>query len=105
MRATQASPAPTDTSVSFTTHGMGEAFAGWMRVLRNPAVAQLVVINLLFTVAFTAMEAVFPLFTQHSFGWKAIQNGYVFTYAGVVIVLMQGSLVGQLVKRWGERSL
>jgi MFS transporter, DHA1 family, tetracycline resistance protein len=105
MRATQASPVPTDTSVSFTTHGMGVAFAGWMRVLRNPAVARLVVINLLFTVAFTAMEAVFPLFTQHSFGWKAIQNGYVFTYAGVVIVLMQGGLVGQLVKRWGERSL
>ncbi len=93
------------TTVPFTNHGMGGVLAGWRRVLRNPVVARLVVINLLFTVAFTAMEAVFPLFTQHAFGWKAIQNGYVFTYAGVVIVLMQGGLVGQLVKRWGERSL
>jgi DHA1 family tetracycline resistance protein-like MFS transporter len=95
-------PVPT---VPFTNHGMGGVLAGWRRVLRNPVVARLVVINLLFTVAFTAMEAVFPLFTQHAFGWKAIQNGYIFTYAGVVIVLMQGGLVGQLVKRWGERSL
>ena len=93
------------TTVPFTSQGMGVVLAGWRRVLRNPAVARLMVINLLFTVAFTAMEAVFPLFTQHVFGWKAIQNGYVFTYAGVVIVLMQGGLVGQLVKRWGERSL
>ena len=91
--------------VLFTNRGMGGVLAGWRRVLRNSAVARLVVINLLFTIAFTAMEAVFPLFTQHSFGWKAIQNGYIFTYAGIVIVLMQGGLVGRLVKRWGERSL
>ncbi len=92
-------------TVPFTTRGMGGVLAGWRWVLRNAAVARLVVINLLFTVAFTAMEAVFPLFTQHSFGWKAIQNGYIFTYAGFIIVLMQGGLVGRLVKRWGERSL
>ena len=92
-------------TVPFTNRGMGGVLAGWRRVPRNPAVARLVVINLLFTVAFTAMEAVFPLFTQHSFGWKAIQNGYLFTYAGIIIVLMQGGLVGRLVKRWGERSL
>src|SRR6266568_2242781 len=89
-------------TVPFTNRGMGGVLAGWRWVLRNPAVARLVAINLLFTVAFTAMEAVFPLFTQHSFGWKAVQNGYIFTYAGIVIVLMQGGLVGQLVKRWGE---
>jgi multidrug resistance protein len=92
-------------TVPFTNRGMGGVLAGWRWVLRNPVVARLVVINLLFTVAFTAMEAVFPLFTQHSFGWKAIQNGYIFTFAGIVIVLMQGGLVGRLVKRWGERSL
>ncbi len=80
-------------------------FAGWRQVLRHPAVARLVVVNLLFTVAFTAMETVFPLFTQHSFGWTARQNGYIFTYAGIVIVLMQGGMVGQLVKRVGERRL
>jgi MFS transporter, DHA1 family, tetracycline resistance protein len=79
--------------------------AGWRQVLRNAAAARLVLINLLFTIAFTAMEAIFPLFTQHAFGWTAMQNGYVFTYVGIIIVIMQGGLVGQLVKRFGERSL
>jgi MFS family permease len=50
-------------------------------------------------------EAVLPLFTQHAFGWTALQNGAIFTYAGMFIVLMRGSLVGKLVKCWGEGSL
>ncbi|GAC1350568.1 MAG: hypothetical protein NVSMB27_34280 [Ktedonobacteraceae bacterium] len=74
-------------------------------MLRHPAVTRLVVMNLLFTVAFTAMETVFVLFTQHAFGWTAMQNGYIFAYIGVIIVLMQGGLVGQLARRWGERRL
>lgn len=79
--------------------------AGWRQVLRSPAVARLVLINLLFTVAFSAMETVFPLFTQHTFGWGAAQNGYVFTYVGFIIVIMQGGLVGQLVKHFGEKGV
>jgi MFS family permease len=51
------------------------------------------------------METVFPLLTQKNFGWGATQNGYVFTYVGFIIVLMQGGLVKQLVKRYGERNL
>jgi MFS family permease len=80
-------------------------FTGWGQTLRQPAVARLVTISLLFTLAFTAMEAVFPLFSQHAFGWTAEQNGYIFTYVGVVIVIMQGGLVGRLVKRLGEQRL
>lgn len=79
-------------------------FGGW-RSLRYPAVARLVGINLLFTIAFTAMETVFPLFSQRVFGWTAEQNGYIFTYVGVVVVVMQGGLVGQLVRRFGEKAL
>src|SRR5216683_4552071 len=101
MRATTEVSIP----MPFTNHGRGVMLAGWRQVLRHPAVSQVVVINLLFTLAFTAMEAVFPLFTQHSFGWTALQNGYIFTYVGIAIVLMRGGLAGRLVKRWGERSL
>ena len=78
---------------------------GLGQLLRNTTVTRLIMINLLFTMAFTAMEAVFALFSQHTFGWTAKENGYVFTYVGFVVVLMQGGLVGQLVKRFGERKL
>lgn len=85
--------------------GVSALFTGWQRTLRQPAVARLVAINLLFTLAFTAMEAIFPLFSQRVFGWTAEQNGYIFTYVGVVIVIMQGGLVGRLVKYVGEHRL
>lgn len=80
-------------------------FVGWRNAFGNATVARLVLINLLYTVAFTGMETVFALFTQHTFGWTAMQNGLLFTYIGVIVVLMQGGLVGQLVKRLGEQRL
>jgi multidrug resistance protein len=80
-------------------------FAGWRYAMRRPAIARLVLIHLLFTVAFTAMETIFPLFSQHTFGWTASQNGYVFTFVGVIVVLMHGGLVAQLVKRWGVQRV
>lgn len=79
--------------------------AGWRQAIHNSALARLVLVNLLFTIAFTAMEALFPLFTQQEFHWGAMQNGYIFTYVGIVIVIMQGGLVGQLVKRFGEKRV
>ena len=84
---------------------VGSFISSWGTALRRPIMARLIVINLLFTLAFTAMEAVYPLFTQHTFGWDARQNGYVFAYVGIIIVIVQGGLVGQLVKRFGERAL
>ncbi len=80
-------------------------FGGWQKALGNAAVARLVGINLLYTVAFTGMETVFALFTQDTFGWTAVQNGLLFTYIGVVVVVMQGGLVGLLVKWLGEQRL
>jgi DHA1 family tetracycline resistance protein-like MFS transporter len=85
--------------------GISVIFSGWKNALHYPAVVRLVIVNLFYTVAFTAMEAVFPLFTQHGFGWNATQNGYVFTYVGFIVVIMQGGLVGQLVKRWNEHGV
>ncbi len=93
------------TTSASAKQGRGLLPTGMGRLLRNSAVTRLIAINLLFTVAFTAMEAVYPLFSQHTFGWTAKENGYIFTYVGIVIVLMQGGLVGRLVKRFGERSL
>ncbi len=79
--------------------------AAWRDALRSPTLVALIVTNLLFTLAFTAMEALFPLFSQHIFRWGATQNGYLFTYIGCIVIIMQGGLVGRLVKRWNEQSV
>ncbi len=91
--------------VAPTIPGRRMAVAEWRQVQRHPLVVRLVVVNLLFTIAFTSMETVFALFTQHDFGWTTRQNGYLFTYIGLLIVFMQGGVVGQLARRWGERRL
>jgi fucose permease len=51
------------------------------------------------------METVLPLFTQHYFGWTGVQNGYIFTYVGIIAVIVQGGVVRQLVKVWSERTV
>lgn len=80
-------------------------FMVWRNAMRYPAVIPFVLINLFYTIAFTAMEAIFPLFSQHTFGWGATQNGYIFTYVGIIVVIMQGGLVGRLVKHWNEQTV
>ncbi|HEX8730444.1 MAG TPA: MFS transporter, partial [Ktedonobacterales bacterium] len=80
-------------------------FAGLGATLRQPAIIQLLAINLLYTLAFTAMEAMYPLFSQKVFGWGATQNAYIFVYVGVLMVIVQGGLVGRLAKRWGAQGL
>ncbi|GCE05547.1 MFS transporter [Dictyobacter aurantiacus] len=80
-------------------------WSGWQRALNAPIVLRLVIVNLLFTIAFTSMETIFPLFSQQKFGWNSVQNAYLFTYVGFIVVLMQGGLVGRLVKRWNEQKL
>ncbi|HEY7782143.1 MAG TPA: MFS transporter [Ktedonobacterales bacterium] len=95
-----------ETTVPTPTARVRDALvAGWGRALRRPGVARLVAINLLYTVAFTGMETVFVLLTQRTFGWTARQNGFLFAYVGVVIVVMQGGVVGQVVKGLGERRV
>lgn len=89
-----------------TTHaGVSVLVSGWGKAIHNGPVVSLVLVTLLYTLAFTGMETVFPLLTQKFFGWKSLQNGYVFMYVGILIVLMQGGMVRPLVKRYGERNL
>jgi multidrug resistance protein len=85
--------------------GMALLFSGWGKAIHQSAIRSLVLVNLLYTLAFAGMESVFALLTQKNFGWASTQNGYVFTYVGVIVVLIQGGLVRQLVKRWGERNV
>jgi len=73
--------------------------------LRIPDVRRLIVITLLFTTAFAAMETVLPLFTQSALGWGAPENGAAFALVGLLLVIIQGGLIGRLVKRVGELRL
>src|SRR5262249_17200455 len=58
-----------------------------------------------FIVAFSIMTTSFSLYTMFRFGYDAQHTGYLFAYVGVISVIVQGGLIGRLVKRFGEISL
>ncbi|HLZ70521.1 MAG TPA: MFS transporter [Dehalococcoidia bacterium] len=57
------------------------------------------------TFAFVSLEATFALFSQQQFGLGPAGFGIVFTYLGLLIVCVQGGLVGRLSRRYEERAL
>ncbi len=92
-------------SPSYTTGRVNVLLAGWRYARHSSPLLTLVIVQLLFTSAFTALETVLPLFTQYYLGWTTSQNGYLFTYVGIIAIVMQGGLVRRLVRLWNERAI
>lgn len=66
----------------------------------------LVVATYFFLVAgFTVMTTLFALFTARRFGYDAHATGFLFGFIGIVTVIVQGGLIGRLVKMFGETNL
>ncbi|MCC6522601.1 MAG: MFS transporter [Polyangiaceae bacterium] len=55
--------------------------------------------------AFAAMENTLSLAAADRFGLHDQQIGYVFAFVGVVLVVVQGGLIGPLTRRFGETRL
>jgi DHA1 family tetracycline resistance protein-like MFS transporter len=74
-------------------HGRGVMFA-------------LVVATSFFLIAgFAIMTTLFALFTEKRFGYDAHANGYLFGFIGIIAVIVQGGLIGRLIKIFGEVAL
>ena len=75
---------------------------GFRRAFRDPALMRIVATTFLFYLAFAGMESTFALYSGRIFGWGGTQNGYYMTLIGVSMIVVQGFLVGRLVKRLRE---
>ncbi len=65
-----------------------------------------IVVTYFFTITgFAIMTTLFALFTEKHFGFDAHQTGYVFGFIGIISVILQGGLIGRLVKMFGETVL
>jgi MFS transporter, DHA1 family, tetracycline resistance protein len=66
----------------------------------------LVIATYFFLIAgFAIMTTLFALFTAKRFGYDAHANGYLFGFVGLISVIVQGGLIGRLVKKFGEVAL
>jgi MFS family permease len=52
--------------------------------------------------AFSAIEAMFPLFAEDRFGWNELEIGLFMALVGLVLGVTQGLLVAPLIRAWGE---
>jgi len=61
----------------------------------------------LFSFSFSLFMSGFALFAEHNehFHWGADEVGYLFAYSGLLGILLQGGLLGRLVKKFGELRL
>lgn len=83
----------------------GRSFRYVLNSLKQPRLAFVLIIYFLFIVAFSIMTTSFSLYTMFRFGYDATHTGYLFAYVGLIAVIIQGGLIGRLVKRFGELPL
>ena len=88
-----------------TSAAQGRSWRRLFSSLRNPRLAFVLTIYFLSIVAFSLMTASFSLFLMFRFGYDAFHNGWVFAMVGIVSAVIQGGLIGRLVKRYGEPNL
>jgi MFS family permease len=75
------------------------------KVFSNPQVRRLCLAFFLFFLAFNGFTAVLVLYFKEMFGWGPGRSAAAFLVVGVVATLVQGGLIGPLVKRFGEWRL
>jgi multidrug resistance protein len=83
----------------------GRGLSQLIESLRQPRLGFVLIIYFMFIVAFSIMTTTFSLYTMFRFGYDAKHNGYLFAYVGIIAVIIQGGLIGRLVKRFGELPL
>ena len=74
-------------------------------ILANGALVQMLLIFFISMAAFVMMESTFAMFLNDTFGYTARKVGWFFALAGLVIIIVQGGLVGRLSKLLGEWAL
>jgi MFS family permease len=85
-------------------------WSAYAQYFERPVLAALLGQMLLFGIAFTTFTSGFALFAERTFTWNGHpftprEIGYLFAYAGFLGIILQGGLIGRLVKQFGEPNL
>jgi MFS transporter, DHA1 family, tetracycline resistance protein len=82
----------------------------YRRYFRDRDLARLLAQWLLFSFSFATFVSGFALFAERRYTWNGHpvgvrEVGYIFAYNGFLGIIMQGGVVGRMVKWWGERRV
>lgn len=77
----------------------------FVQAMRHPVIGMCIALTFVMTLAFAGMESSFTLFAEEVRGLDARRVGRMFGVAGLTMIIVQGGLIGRLVKRFGEAPL
>jgi predicted MFS family arabinose efflux permease len=80
-------------------------FTAFFREMGRPGIRRVILIYFLTVLAFSAMEATYAFLARERYGLDQAHVGILFAYIGVIVVIVQGGLIGRLTRRYGEKSL
>ena len=86
------------------------SWGDYRRFFRDRELARLLAQWLLFSFSFTTFISGFALFAQRRYTWNGHavdvrEVGYIFAYNGLLGIIMQGGVVGRMVKWLGEKKV
>ncbi|MDE0394954.1 MAG: MFS transporter [Gammaproteobacteria bacterium] len=74
-------------------------------VMANPAFVDTLILFFVFTLAFSILHPIFPLYASERFGFGERGVGWLFAFLGTISAVVQGAVVRILVARAGEVAL
>jgi DHA1 family tetracycline resistance protein-like MFS transporter len=75
------------------------------KALNHPAVGLLLLLMFAQQIAFGGFEQILSLFTLNRLGMNASSNSILFVFVGIIVVAVQGGLIGKWSRKWGDRKL
>jgi len=81
----------------------GGRIAAFLAAIKRPGLGLLFALLAMTPFVFSSIESTFVLWSERTLGWGPGQNGWIYTFMGVVAVVVQGLAVGRLTRRIGER--
>lgn len=80
-------------------------FGGYLTYFRRPGLRRYLWLFFLFAFSFSTYVSGFALFAQRRYSFGPREVGYVFAWVGFLGIVLQGGLIGRLVKRFGDGNL
>lgn len=77
----------------------------WIEARRHPVLGRALIVTLLLTAAFSAVESTFGLWAQHRYGWGPFKLSLCFASVAITAALAQAFVTGRLTRRYGEAAM
>ena len=92
----------TETSTRSGPASQRASFSVYLRTLFSGHIGGYAAAFFCLNLAFAQVEASYVLLVRDLLGFGARQTGWLFTYIGVLIIIVQGGLIARVVARFGE---